>query len=933
MHYPPPTATDSVRTGLPGVGAVPWGSHLCHFYRSLDELREPLVEFFRAGLANGEQCLWVASSPLPAAAARQALACAVPDLAELERTGQVTILDVEDWYTKGGAIDREAVVRQWIESEQQALAAGYTGLRLTGNTSWLQPSDWDEFVAYEAAVHEAFHGRRVLALCSYAMSHCTPDDALSVLRNHEFALVRRQGEWSLVRSATELLGFVDAVGPPAGADHRAYFFREAEYPADAVAEFLAQAPAGAALAIAPETHLQAIETALRRRGVDPREVATLAAERLLESVLQQDTMGQLRQLVQQTVQTATSSGVRAHIYGEMVNELVGVGRKAEAIALEEIWNECLQTADVALGCGYDLAHFEDDAEGWAAVCACHTDVRLEASSDRQQMLAQAFMDERTRRKDSERDRAQLLEAERHANARLARLQRITSALSEAVTPEDVAAVSDGAVRLALNAAHVTVIMAGDDGATRCLGVVRSDALRLAAESACESGVRSWLDGAELRAYGTPASVKSLVTAPLTLHGRRVGAVGLAFSAKQSFDSAQRALIEDACSQIGLALERARLYEEAERQRKAAEDAARAKDQFIATLGHELRNPLSALQTAAELLTIYEADPDKLARIRTVLTRQTAHMAKLIEDILDVSRIVWGKIALESRALDLAALVAGVLEDQREHIQRRNIAVVADLGDAPVWVRGDPVRLVQVVDNILSNAVKFTPGGGKVNVTLRRDGRDSMLTIEDTGAGIDPVLLPHIFEPFQQAGQDLARSAGGLGLGLTLVKGLLDLHGGRIDVASAGAGRGCRVVVRLPRSDAAHCAAAPAVRPGAHRRVLIVEDNRDAADLLSELLRLDGHEVAVAYDGEQALEMAQGFGPQLVLCDLGLPGRMNGYDLALALRSGGSDLPLRLVALSGYGSPDDVERARGCGFDQHLTKPVDQDTLRGVFDHL
>lgn len=645
MAHPAPTLKESVRTGLPNVGNVPWGTHLCHFYRSVEDLRDPLVDFIRTGIENGEQCLWVTSPPLRAKDARAALAHVIPRLSDLEQNGQVTILDFEDWYTAGGQMDGEAVVRHWIDNEQQALSRGYAGLRLTGNTSWLEPGAWEDFAAYEASVHEVFHGRRVLALCSYALHRCGADDVLDVLRNHEFALVRQHGSWSLVRSATELLAAVNASGPPPNADHRARFFHEGSYPADALAEFLQQVPASSAVVLAPEAHLELIRTALRRRGADPAGMHMYDADRLMRdsATATIDLHGTIRGLVE----AATSGGCKAHVYGELVDVLSGRDDKAGAVSLEEYWNELLQNYDFTLWCGYDLEHFgPDEAEYCTKVCACHNHVELDVPTEEEHVFAQALMEELAQRRSYERERTRLLWAERQISQRLASLQRITSFLSEAVTQDDIADVVHGELGSVVGAERALMLVFDADANLR-VPKHAGDASQAVARAAdaISSGVACWVEQVPVAqdcALQSSESAQSCAVLPLKLHGRMLGAVSMEFSTKQHFDSSQRALIEDVCSQVSLALERSRLYEEAERQRTLAENAGRAKDQFIAMLGHELRNPLAALQTAAELLAVSGNSSEMLARTQSIVARQTSHMAKLIDDLLDVSRIVWGR---------------------------------------------------------------------------------------------------------------------------------------------------------------------------------------------------------------------------------------------------------------------------------------------------
>lgn len=377
------------------------------------------------------------------------------------------------------------------------------------------------------------------------------------------------------------------------------------------------------------------------------------------------------------------------------------------------------------------------------------------------------------------------------------------------------------------------------------------------------------------------------------------------------------------------------------QRQAMEElrqADRRKDEFLAMLAHELRNPLAPICNAVEVLRmIGPADPP-VRQARGMIERQVGHMARLIDDLLDVSRISRGKILLRKERLDLVPLIHAAVEDLRSLIEANRLTLTAELPDHPVWVVGDPTRLSQVAGNLLHNSNKFTNPGGLVTVRLTEDCDEgiAVLTVEDTGIGMDPGMLARLFEPFSQADRSLDRSRGGLGLGLALVKGLVDLHSGSVQASSAGRGRGARLKVHLPLSPE------PTVEAGTgflsrsaarSLRILVVEDNHDAAESLKMLLEIYGHQVVVAETGQAGLEAARRHHPDVALCDIGLPGGMDGYTLARLLRGADETAGIHLIALSGYGQEEDRRQARQAGFDQHLTKPVDPLTLAKLLETL
>lgn len=325
-----------------------------------------------------------------------------------------------------------------------------------------------------------------------------------------------------------------------------------------------------------------------------------------------------------------------------------------------------------------------------------------------------------------------------------------------------------------------------------------------------------------------------------------------------------------------------------------------------------------------------SDP-RQARAREIIERQVNQQAHLLEDLLDVSRIVRGKITLRPERLDLVRLVRDTAEDCRSVLEAAGLALSLELPEVSLWVSGDPTRLSQVVTNVLQNSAKFTDRGGRVMVRLTEDseGQHANLTIQDTGIGIEPEMLPRIFETFAQADHGLDRSRGGLGLGLALVKGLVELHHGEVRAHSDGLGHGAEFTIRLPVAPSPVSAGAgpiSTVTPTGPIRVLIAEDNPDAAETLRDLLELSGCTVATAASGPEALEVGSQFQPEVVLCDLGLPG-LDGYQVAAELRRHPVTAKARLIAISGYGQDEDVRRSREAGFDMHLTKPVDFDELQ------
>jgi PAS domain S-box-containing protein len=383
-------------------------------------------------------------------------------------------------------------------------------------------------------------------------------------------------------------------------------------------------------------------------------------------------------------------------------------------------------------------------------------------------------------------------------------------------------------------------------------------------------------------------------------------------------------------------ERRALEEELRKRYEDLREADRRKDEFLAMLAHELRNPLAPVRSATDLLRMRGDDRQTVEFVTNVLDRQVGHLARLVDDLLDVARITRGSIGLRRARLDLARLVGDVVEDHRRAIGEAGLSPQVQLPEAPVWMNGDATRIAQMLGNLLSNAVKFTARGGVVTVCLSVDPAQSnaSLVVQDTGVGMDQEMLPRIFDVFSQADRTLERKDGGLGLGLSIVKGLIQLHGGTIEAQSEGIGKGARFSISLPLcGEPPALTKAPALsrlpsRIGA--RVLIVEDNADAARTLKMLLELQGYAVSVAFNAQDGLRLASEWQPEAVLCDIGLPG-MDGFAVAKELRRNPITGQVRLIAITGYGRDEDRARALQCGFDEHIVKPADPELLLEKLD--
>jgi len=427
---------------------------------------------------------------------------------------------------------------------------------------------------------------------------------------------------------------------------------------------------------------------------------------------------------------------------------------------------------------------------------------------------------------------------------------------------------------------------------------------------------------------------SAMIVPLIARERVIGAITFIHDDPRFHYSVEDlAFAEEFARRAAIAIDNARLYRE-------LREADRAKDDFLAILSHELRNPLAPALTALELIRNHTVTAD----VRTsteLIERQLGNMARLLDDLLDVSRITRGKVQLRKEPVDLAVVMRNAVDTVGARIKKHSFSVT--FPGEPVVIEGDPVRLEQILINLLNNAIKYTEAGGGIILCGERCGDEAVVRIRDSGIGISKGMLPKIFDLFIQVNHSLARSQGGLGIGLTLVRSLVEMHGGRVEVASDGLGKGTEFVVRIPVMKSIGLAVeAPKKEAGmkgavmadssVRRKVLVVDDNADAANSMGKLLEVCGYDMKIAYDSEEALDLADSYLPDIVLLDIGLPTR-DGYQVAREIRKRYPGRRILLVAVSGYGQDEDKRKSREAGFDCHFTKPIDFASIKNIIDKL
>lgn len=559
------------------------------------------------------------------------------------------------------------------------------------------------------------------------------------------------------------------------------------------------------------------------------------------------------------------------------------------------------------------------------------------------------------------DRDRSAQALRESEARLAEElhdARLLQAISaEIVQKKDLAALYDKIVEAAagiMSAERATlqVLRPMPDGETELeliaqvgLNAVtqkRWARVRTEAQSACVQALKSngriivpdvercdFISCATAREDYRNAEIRAVQSTPLRSRtGELVGLLSTHWSAPYEPTDRDLRRFDVLARQAADLIERLRAEE-------ALREADRRKDEFLATLAHELRNPLAPLRNGLAVIRRAGSDPEALASAGEMMERQLGQMVRLIDDLLDVSRISRGKVELRSERLDLATAVASAVETSQPLIDSSGHRLTVVAPDEPVYVNADPVRLSQVIANLLNNAAKYTERGGWIRLSYGREGEEAVVRVQDNGVGISATMLPRVFEMFAQVDRSLNRAQGGLGIGLSLVRGLVEMHGGRVAVHSNGPGTGSEFVIRLPAiavpAPVATVSPAPTtgdsegVTKPTRRRILVVDDNEDSARSMSQLLKLIGHETRTANDGLEALDIAEAYRPDLILLDIGMP-RLNGYETAARLRQRPWAANVILIALTGWGQQDDRRRSREAGFDHHLVKPVDMDVL-------
>jgi PAS domain S-box-containing protein len=702
----------------------------------------------------------------------------------------------------------------------------------------------------------------------------------------------------------------------AESDHFVQFYDDDEFLVDSVTGFIAEAvrTGGAGLVIATPKHRDGIEKALADRGIDvakavarERFVALDAAETLSKFMAGREPDPRRFSDVVGGLVDRMPRGRRLRAFGEMVALLWAEGNRAGAVHLEELWNDLGKARTFALFCAYPLDGFGDEAQAgaFAEICSCHARVM---PSERYAALPTA--DDRLRAIARLQQKAAALEAEvarrKVAEAALSRRERELRDFFENAV-EGLHRVGPDGTILWANPAELDLLgYEPHEYVGRPITEFHVDA------DVIEDMLTRLRRGETV--YNHPARLRCKDG---SIKHVRVTSNALFEDGRFAYT---RCFTRDVTDLV--------------RADEELREGDRRKDEFLATLAHELRNPLAPIRNALQVLRMTGVGE----RVREMMERQVDHLVRLVDDLLEVSRITRGCIELRTERVDLARVVQTAVETSRPLIEAAGHRITVALPDGPLVLVADPVRLAQVVANLLNNAARYTEPGGRIDLSVEARAGEAVVRVRDSGIGIPPEMIPRIFEMFTQVSRSDRRSQGGLGIGLALVQTMVRMHGGTVEADSPGPGRGSVFTVRLPLAEGPAPGGAAAPPDGdrqwaAHPlRLLVVDDNRDAADSLAMLLKIAGSEVEVARDGPAALEAARRWRPDVAFLDLGMPG-MDGYEVARRLRADPSLAGTVLIAVSGWGQEGDRRRSREAGIDHHLIKPVEFKAIQALLASL
>ncbi len=887
------------KSGIAPVGDIAWGTHISHIYSSKDEFANVLAPYIKEGLSGNELCIWIYSSNI----LRQDI---IGIMSRLEsrteaflKSGQLMIVPYTQWYLAEGRFDEARVTGQWMELIHLAQKKGYEGVRAVGDTCWLKGYT-REFAAYERSFSPMIFNLPLTVICCYDINQIDIHAFEDIIRNHSLNMIK----------------------------------------------------AGDGLQIIKNVGTGAVEGKQTELNLLRQDIALEQKEKILLEILDSSTEGTY--IVDYQKEAVICSGRWARRLGL---ESVPAGRLLQAVRQRMLpedlaaHQKALQKAVLNREPGF-ISEFRIRDRMDDVLWVLEQGRLVYGDKGELTKGYGSFMDITGRK----RHESQIKRQNRM-------LKAIRQIYKSAIPCESVQALERaclGIVRRAAKSQFSYIGETGEDGLLRAVALSGpgleqfkahaghdNPAPGLAMQNLCCCVLKrgkSLLKNAPAPRPDGPGAAKdqpapaSFLGVPF-LHGGKTAGVIAVWGREGGFGEEDREMLEALAPTVMEVLFRKRaeaaLLESEKHARMLVQElktADRNKNTFLNALSHELRNPLATVSVGLELMDITQ-DQAETEKARKIMKRQMDQLCHLVDDLLDLTRITNNKIELKKEKLDLIQTALSTADDHKPLFEKKGVALHTDVRGT-VFVQADPVRLKQIIGNLLHNALKFTDRGGEAVLKVYRDGHSAVIEVEDTGIGIEPAFLPDLFEPFKQSDRSLDRRNGGLGLGLSIVKGIARLHGGSVSVHSGGLGLGSVFSIRLPL-----CAVAEADKSGQGcrhkqasraRRILLIEDNRDLNNLLCSMLELMGHEAAAAHDGEKGIEQAMAYGPDVIFCDIGLP-NMNGFEVARRIRELDSLKEVFLVAMTGYAGQKDIALAMEAGFDRHLAKPVDMASLRDVLD--
>lgn len=807
------TSNNLRKSGLEIVGEMPWGTNFCQFYKTKEDLLDLLIPYFKAGLENNEYCMWVTSEPLKKEEAIKAIREAFPAFTEFEKNGQIEIISYEEWYVKDGGFEPERVLASWKKKLEAAQKKGFSGLRLSGDTYWLESDDWDIFSDYEEKINRVIGNYNMLAAHTYSLEKCSANAILDVIKNHKFALIKLEGSWTRIESAEE------------------------------------------------KKTREEIEMTASFPMLNPYPV------------VEADTNGNI----------FYANPSAENLFPDLF--LLGKAHK-----WLNSWNS--------------VAQFFKEGNN-------KTTVREIAVNGKVYQQAMYYVKELDRIRIYGVDVTERSLSEQALKESEKKYRRLYESMNEgAIILEiiyDFQGIADDYIFLDLNSAYEKIT-----------GAKKSD--RLGKKAKDIYGHARNLDiYSEVAETGRPVTFETYN--PSFKKHFRISAF--------SYEKGKVALILNDITE-----------------RKLEEEA---KNNFIAIMSHELRNPLTPILSGVQLIrkcinnnALKLLDPvieDSFA----IIEKQSTNLARLLDDLLDISRITQGKIALKIEKIDVNACLGHAVKAIKPIIDSQKHSLTVSLEDKPIFIEADPVRFEQIIINLLNNSAKYTQSGGKIELSASRQDEEVEIIIRDNGVGIEPEKIDSMFQLFARSGEPFTSTQGELGIGLKLVKDLVAMQGGVIIPRSQGVNQGAEFVIRfkaLPDSEkkitgekktAIKIKAGPLPK---RLKVLTIDDNETITRLFSHVLNLFGHEAIICNNSYNTMEMIVEHEPHIAMVDIGMPGK-NGYEVAQEIRNWEKEngKNIKLIAVTGFGQDQDLKKTREAGFDLHLVKPVEIDTLEKALNDL